>query len=134
MEENIKVGMRGHLTIKANGKKVYSNNNSIEPSAARILMRCLTQLDFPKAIDIIRVSGDFGERESLITFSQFLTDEECIVFKASFQSTAFTGTINTLLLGSSALNLDLAKKTDLAIVKESDIVIQIEWKIFITVN
>ena len=53
MEENIKVGLRGHITIRANGKPIYSNNNSIEPDAAKILMRCLTQLDFPKSVDIV---------------------------------------------------------------------------------
>lgn len=134
MKESINVGIKGEVLVKANGKKVYVNKNNIEPNADKILMRCLTQLDFPKSVDTIKVGGTFGEEESLITFAQFLTSENCILFKASFNNTAFRGTINTLKLCNSALNLNLATKGGLNIVKDSDIVIQIEWKIFITVN
>ena len=38
-EDKIKVGLKGHITVKAGNKEIYSGNNSIEPDAAKILMR-----------------------------------------------------------------------------------------------
>ena len=138
MENTLKLKIKGLVGIK----KIYTSgeeeilledNNNITDDSLEIIMRCLTQHDFNKSVDRIKVKGDFGEIEQAINFAGY--NNGSITFKAIFPEFSFSGLITGLELRSSALNKKLAVKENLSIYKENtNFLLQIDWKITITNN
>lgn len=134
MKDNIKMGLKGRITITdQNNMALFDDNNQIKPSALEIITRCLTQKDFSKSINRIVAYGDFGESEANISYTEYLPDESAILFRAIFLETDFNGTINNLELRCSALDLTFANKSNLDIVKDGSARVQVDWKIFVNI-
>jgi hypothetical protein len=135
MKDNIKMGLKGRITITdQKNVALFDDNNQIEPSALEIITRCLTQRDFSKSINKIKAYGDFGESEANISHTEYLPGESAILLRAVFLETDFNGTVTDLELRCSALDLIFASKHDLNITKDGSARVQVDWKIFVTIN
>lgn len=139
VKDKITLGIKGHVTMKTIDSSeedniIFENSNNITTDALEIVTRCLTQQDFNKSVDRIKIIGDFGEQESTVNFVQYNPDNS-IMFRAVFPESTFSGMVTGLELICSALDKKLAVKEDLAIFKEnSNLLLQVDWKIIITSN
>lgn len=114
---------------------LLKESNNITTDSLEIITRCLTQQDFSKAVDRIKLIGDFGQMESTVSFVQYDPSTNSITFRSVFPESTFTGMITGLELICSALNKKLAVKENLSIYKENaNLLLQVDWKIIITNN
>jgi hypothetical protein len=133
--DNVKIKMEGHITISdKDGNVLFSDNNAILPDAKIILMRCLTQRDFEKSLDFIKVYGTFGEAQSEISYAKYLGSEGAILLRAIFNEDSFNGTISSMKLYSSAINKFFSEKTNMFVNKTNQAMLQIDWKITLTIQ
>lgn len=134
LKDNISnIQLKGHVTITSSkdSNKLLEENNYIATTALELLLRCVTNKGGNHNVDIVKATGDFGTVNSTITNAEYNSYEGSIKLTAVIAEDAFIGTINTLELRCSTLNKNLAVKDGLVITKESNIRLQIDWKIFI---
>ena len=133
MKSNYKIGLKGKIKIiSSNNEILLHDNNQIDNSALEIITRCLSQKDFSKSVDIIKLNGDFGSVEREITFVEYNVLENSMLFRAYFYETDFNGTANRAELNCSALQKSFSVKDNISITKDGQTRIQIDWKIFVT--
>lgn len=140
MTNKFEIGIRGEISVKtvdpSNKEKIiFKSSNNITIHSLEIITRCLSQQDFNKSVDRIKIIGDFGEQQSTVNRVLYIPQENAIVFRAVFPESQFSGLITGLELICSALDKKLAVKEDLSIFKEnSNLLLQVDWKIIITSN
>lgn len=135
MKENIKLGIRGH--IKATSNKdglVFNDHNEISSGALETILKCMSQLNGEAKVDTIKALGTFGNKERDITFVQYNSNDNTMLFRTIFYEFDFDGTITSLELNSESLGTQLANRTSLSIFKDDSARLQIDWKIQITIN
>ena len=132
MNDNFKIGLAGFINITSNNKNIFSSYNEIKPAALEIITRCLSQTDLSKSLDKIKVSGDFGEFDSEITFVEYNPLENSMKFRAFFYESDFDGTITKMELLCTALSKVFSSKDNISLTKDGQTRIQIDWKIFVT--
>jgi len=137
MKDNLKIGIEGNITITKIVKKVkeiiFDDHNTLGPDAAEIIVRSLSQVDFAKAVDGIKVSGVFGSLTSTITSIVYNATENSMTFRALFYEFDFSGTVTDMELVSTTLsNKIMASKTALSISKDGGSRLQIDWKLTVT--
>lgn len=132
MNDNFKIGLAGFINITSNNKNIFSSYNEIKPTALEIITRCLSQTDLSKSLDKIKVSGDFGEFDSEITFVEYNPLENSMKFRAFFYESDFDGTITKMELLCTALSKVFSSKDNISLTKDGQTRIQIDWKIFVT--
>lgn len=132
--EEFKIGIQGHVKItSSNGNQILlDEHNEINSSALEIITRCLSQVDFPKALNKIKAIGNFGEIEREIFFVQYNPKNNTMLFRATFLEFDFDGTITKLELRSSALKKTFASKPNINIFKDGQSRAQIDWVIQVT--
>lgn len=135
-KNSLNVGIKGFVTILSNKDgKVLEEHNAIDViNAPEILLRSLTNLDFDKTINSIRVEGNFGIFDKPISSAEYNGTGQSITFSTIMEEGDFDGTINKLSLRSTALGLNLANKENLSILKDSQSRILITWRISLTVT
>mgnify|MGYP000935702506 CR=1 FL=1 len=140
VNNKLNIGIKGEITVKTiNPSKeeevIFNSSNNITMDSLEIITRCLSQQDFNKSVDRIKIIGDFGQQESTVNNVHYIPQENAIVFRAVFPESQFSGMITGLELICSALNKKLAIKENLTIFKEnSNLLLQVDWKIIITSN
>jgi hypothetical protein len=133
MTDNINIGLKGHIIItSSSGEILFEEHNEIESSAITIVARCLTQLDFSKAVDKIRASGNFTAYEREVTKVDYNAGENSVKFTAVFFEEDFDGIVTKLELRCGTLNLNFAKKEGLNLAKDNNSRIQVDWKIYVS--
>lgn len=140
MTNKFEIGIRGEISVKtvdpSNKEKIiFKSSNNITINSLEIITRCLSQQDFNKSVDRIKIVGDFGTQESTVNTVIYIPQENAMVFRAVFPESQFSGLITDLELICSALDKKLAVKENLSIFKEnSNLLLQVDWKIVITSN
>ena len=140
LNSKISLGIKGEVMIKTiNPSKeeevILKENNNITSDSLEIITRCLSQQDFNKSVDRIKMFGDFGELEATVNYVNYNPAENSITFRAVFPESQFSGMITDLELICSALDKKLAVKQNLSIFKENtNLLLQVDWKIIITLN
>ena len=137
MQENkLNLSIKGFITAFSNKDgKVLEEHNAINNSdAVEILTRSLTNVDFNKQIDIINASGAFGSVDKSINTAVYDPTLEQIEFSTTFEEADFDGTITELKLKSSGLNMYLANKSSISIIKDSQSRLQVNWVIKINIT
>lgn len=134
MKNNINLKVKGFVTITKDGTKkpLVSNSNNITVDATQVIMRCLPNVPIPVSVDTMILKGDFGETSIPITDSIYDSSDGSITFIGTALEQTFNGTLNEIELGSALLNLYMANKNGLSIVKDDSTRLQITWKITIT--
>ena len=132
--DQFKLGLQGHIKITSSkdNQILLDEHNEINPSSLEIITRCLTQVDFPKAIDKIKAFGNFGEIERDIFYASYSGKQNTMLFRATFLEFDFEGTITKLELKCSALNKIFASKQNINIFKDGQSRTQIDWIIQVT--
>lgn len=132
MGENIKMNIKGEITIKKNSEIIFRDHNSITADAVPLIVRCLVNTPENPAIDLIQISGDFDTFSIPVSNTEYSTDEpNSITFIGVILESQAVGTISTLRLGSDLLELFLAEKTGMTTVKNDITRLEIRWKITI---
>ena len=132
--EEFKIGIQGHVKITSSNENqiLLDEHNEISSSALEIITRCLSQVDFPKAINVIKAFGPFGEIEREIFFVSYNSRSNSMIFRATFLEFDFDGVINKLELRSTSLDKTFATKKNISIIKDGQSRVQIDWSIQVT--
>ena len=136
MKDKLKIGLSGHIVIRSissNKSKILLNtHNEVESTALEIVTRCLSQVDFNKAIDKVKVYGNFPAKENDVFFVKYDQSDNSMLFRALFTEGDFSGNITKLELRCSALDKTFSNKSLVNITKDDQTRIQVDWKIIIT--
>jgi hypothetical protein len=129
MEENLKIGIKGYVTILKDSKIVYEDNNLILGDAFEIILRCLANVPNQYNIDTIMFQGDDFFVNKTIIDTIINVPDNSIEFRTVALEDDFAGIINTLILKVSGLELYFASKQPLEIEKDQFTRIEVRWKI-----
>lgn len=136
-QDNLTLGIEGNVKVTKIVRKkrqtVLDEHNTLGADAAEIIVRSLSQVDFAKGVDGIKVSGAFGSFTSTVTSIVYNSGENSMTFRAIFFEFDFDGTVNDMELISQTLsNKIMASKTSLNISKDASARLQVDWKLTVT--
>lgn len=134
MITRINLNIQGEVELLYKGKTIFKENNSIAPDAVKVLLMALPNSPVPVNLDTIRVEGDFGSVDTLITDSIYNQVDGSMTFISTIKTSEAIGLITDLSLMSSIINSKLAIKADLEISKSDSVQIEVRWKITIINN
>lgn len=132
MKDNFDIGIKGHLTVIANGKVLFNDHNQITPEAITVISKCLAYIPNSPKIDMITLKGDFPDLDVSIINTQYNESSGVITFIAEVAVEQAIGNITSFHLGSTILGLYLAQRIVTGIPKNDTTRLEIRWQILIS--